>query len=317
MFDVVGLWEVLKSMTCGYEGETPINGWTWVKDPVLQHYYDQDQTRLSDEINSIQKNGGRIRARNIIRAHCQGLICKLKMEDRDLLERTHLPCDVLSSMVRSYITEAGEDWRVYLVDRYNIEDFRCDWYGSEYSKGIVGHLISLAGCAANDSSVNGFTERQLCDILWAIRISLKNMVEIELAKALSRKDLILLTELVMNTSSKYLDLHLETARNFKSVGDNYGKLPKRWEKEVRQEEKRLVQLKADGLIDGRYNDEISDFSYTIDMAARSATVDGFLQSRLNGNFLRKEPIVVDQKVEIVNFDQAKERMERLFADRFA
>ena len=230
-------------MTYGHEGETaPISGWTWVKDPVLQYYYEQDQNRLTDEIDNIQKNGGRIRARNIIRAHCQGLICKLKREDRDLLERVHLPCDVLSSMVRSYITSSGEDWRSYLVDRYNIEDFRCNWYSSEYSKGIVGHIISLASCAANDSSVNGFTERQLCDILWAVRISLKNMVESELGRALSRKDLILLTELIMNTGSEYLELHLATAKNFKAVDANYGKLPEKWEAEERLEQERLAQI---------------------------------------------------------------------------
>lgn len=275
MFDVSGLWVALKSLTYGYEGEnTTQNEWIWVKDPMAD--YCPDPSLLAEEIDNVRQNGKRIRARNIIRAHCQGLIYKLSPEDRLTLEQVCLPCDVLSSLVREYVSVFGDDWKEYLIERYDIEDFKTNWESTEYSKGVTGHLISLASCAANDTSVNGLTERQLCDIIWSLRVSLKNMIEIELGRLLTGRELIQLTERIMNTAVGYLELHLLTAKNIGQTTDSYGVLPARWTQEKEAEEARLLQLKQDGKVDFGYHKSVDDFSYSIDMKARAESLDRVL-----------------------------------------
>lgn len=320
---VSDLWDSLRSITNPYEGEIEDNtineDWNWIKDPVIELYQRRALTQITEEVEKLKKDGKRIKSRNVIRAKCQSLIYSLTHEERLILEHTKLPCDTLGSLVRTFVKNVSKQWQLYLITEFpkNAVFFTEAWSEEKYEKNTSGHLVALATCAANVVSVEGMTERQLCDIMWSLRIALKAIITIEINRELNQFEMQKLTDQVVEVIDVYLKLHLETATLVQSSMDKVGLLPEKWREEVVVEEARIEELKKNDQIDHAFKEGPIDpfnkdtiYVDTNEFNKRKDIISDMLQTRINPK--KSEPIIVERDEQSIDFQNARTKLEKLF-----
>ena len=149
-----------------------------------------------------------------------------------------------------------------------------------YAKNLTGALIAM-GFVASHGSEQCLTPQVLGDILWswwstlmrAIR-EILGVVEVEEAHAM------LLAEKIIGCAPVIARLWLETVQHSRKSAHVQGTLPELWRQREREEEARLHQLRATGLIDAKYRDgpAISP-SHSTMSPARLAEVKARLEER--------------------------------------
>jgi len=306
------LWNVLSSITYGYEGEKyEDTGWDWVRDPVIEYIDKNNEKNIRKEIESINNRGDGIRVRNIIRAICQSALCKESHKTRVLIQNVYLTPDMLSSIVRQVINEKGEKWKDCISRSFNID---IKWESSQYEKNLYGQMISLASCASNTCTSNGLTERELCDIVWSIFLSLKATISIELCRRLTKKEMIMISHIVCECVPSYLNLYIQTVENVKNTIDKQGILPKKWQKEKQLNDIKIKTMKENREIEHSYLEGPSINFTTIhltkfEMNRRRNVIEKMLNSKS-----RKNKSIVEH-VEVKDFESNKEKIERFFCTK--
>lgn len=253
------IWNYLHNLSSSYEGEIEndsiAHDWEWILDPHDKRFQEQYRETIKDELHRLQIKGKMIKSRNIIRGKCQSLICNLDNETRLLLTTVKLPSDNLGSILRSYINTVSPYWQQFCMVNFPEHQhfFSHIWHESRYSKNTCGQILSLAHCAALSVQQCGLQERQLCDIIWAIRVGLKSIIVNEIGYNLDIRTSNDLNEQLIKTIHIYLDLYIESVHQIGKSLEKMGNLPQKWADEDKIHMDDMRRVKEEG-VDASFND---------------------------------------------------------------
>ena len=257
------VWNFLCNISKPYEGESPekienelvSKDWSWVLNPEDEKMLNLRNQQIQQEIQNLQRNRKLIRSRNVIRAHCQTLICSLPEEKRIILEQRRLPMNTLCSIIRNLVETLAPKWQKKLAESFPEHHafFEKDWTEQKYEKNLHGQLIALPTCASRSIAQEGLNERRLCDVVWSIRVTLKSIISMELQRSLTPRELHGIDHFFPEAVRMYFGMYVESIVAIGDTAERLGILPELYKSQDEREEIRLKELKLAGKVDAKYN----------------------------------------------------------------
>lgn len=294
---ISNLWGYLSNASKPYEGEKMQEDldqeWDCVLGPtdeINEKCSKISKARILEEIQFLKKN--LIKTRNvIIRQKCQSLFLTLSDSDRILLENVKLPNDTLVSINRKFIISAIPKWQECLNQSFSeVEKLKeMNWYESKYSKNVEGQLVSIASKSSSILHVNGLNERNLCDIMWSITLSLTTIISEFIDRRLDTTEIEGVTRLILPIIKIYLKMYTETVYSLHKTLERVGKLPEKWKKEDDEEQKRLEKIKEEG-VDASFKDGFNDI---LEKGGRLISESDFEKIKFKINIIIKKKYNID------------------------
>lgn len=238
--------------------EKLMSDWQYLLSTSEERAQREDEKRsqeVQSELRKIALISNSLTYRSRIHEFVRQSYSQLPEETRNLFEKSRLDASKRDKICRDLIRSVATFWLTVLHQRFPIlsSDFSFRWYEQAYKKNICGSLVAMAFHASHPAQQKGLTCVYIQDILWAIYLSLSREISAELNRSLLPEENDLLLDLVLSLEPSLISLWSVTAESVGSIAEREGKLPQQWEVDTRREQKRIAEIKRQG-VTARYND---------------------------------------------------------------
>lgn len=167
-----------------------------------------------------------------------------------------------ASICSTIVSEDGCSWlnalKSVLVDKVtNLpelwEKFENEFYETKFAKNIAGTMKDLSFFVYNAATMGGLTCRILNEILISWSQKLLACVSDYFDVEPNEEIISTIEQELLRSCSKLIKLHASVAKNSKKAKDREGKLPMKWEQEMRERQAAIAAIKARGA-DAKWED---------------------------------------------------------------